>query len=513
MMDIAECCKEINEIGVQYVEAQEQLRRRHEEHAKTLTIIDKECRTRIQELTNGKNKAITQAKSGRNARNAALDAMSNRVGELRELANEASIGRETDVLTAQGMNCDTLDDGFDWQSLEDMARRITDTSVIARVKGVFHSGGYAPKEQMVSDFERSLDSAEQYVIEQRDMAQSTARDVEISMSEMLKAETEEANNEKKRRTEEENTSFNSEVAKLQAVIDACLDGSAFGNVSARIADAYEAVSGTQAGLACATFPAEAKTEVYLGSLTADVDLSEDLRAPLQKEFNSFCKYPMIRAPYAVDFNRTPMMVLEVSSCHRSRALSGIMSLVARKLVSAPYGKTAITVVDPLGGGTSLGNFQRFAEDLAFPPLCPTLGDQQAIEEGLDRALNVICSDNVGTRPESLFVILDYPCNVTDAERESLEKLLQASTEGMLSTIVLKRKGFGPPSDGERIEAMLNACPLKVVEQGDSFVIEDGGITRPIVLAVAEEIQQAYFQTLGNYKEETRPVRIEGEIGA
>ena len=58
----------INRVCEDYCDITSRLRELDKRHADVLTAADRECRRKIQELTNGRNRAITEAKNGRAAR-------------------------------------------------------------------------------------------------------------------------------------------------------------------------------------------------------------------------------------------------------------------------------------------------------------------------------------------------------------------------------------------------------------------------------------------------------------
>lgn len=488
----------INRVCEDYCDITSRLRELDKRHADVLTAADRECRRKIQELTNGRNRAITQAKNGRAARETALDVMTTRIEELKEKAASLPV-YEDDSFGDQEV------DHFDWKGLEDLAAKVSDTSLIARVKGLLYSGGYKPKNELLSEYARELRKAEIYMDRQRALARETVKNAESRSSELLSEEMGEARLILKNAISEENEAYDEERSLLVNRLEDITSGKRFKTIADGIRRDYRIQRGTVNSLVNSV-PGETKSEkVYFASQLIEVDLPEDLLEVFKGAFGTLCRYPNIRVPFSVSpFSQS--IVFEYTSASRASMLSAANCFVLRILSLCKPEEIQIVYLDPLGAGTS-SNKLTALRGLTDNASLRIGGNEKDAEELLDVLLSACCScstaDGQTVSRHTVLVLCDYPLGFSVKAIETASQLFTAGRN--ISFVVMSRKSDYRSTETDiAFETMRETSVILSEKDTSVFAASQEGSDFKVVLPQIEKIPDVFFATIERALKDTHP---------
>lgn len=490
MIGVSAPIQTLNALFEEYRDLNNELAELDARHAKALTEVDRECRYRIQEITNGKNRAITQAKSGKTARNVALSAMASRVDELKQ---SKSIDFESDSTETEFSDEDLKE--FDWQELEDMAVRVSDDTLLGRLKGLFHSGGYMPRGEMVSEYEKSLSRAEAYIDYQRVMADQTVKDVESDSATFLNAEVDRAYASRREKISNENASYENEYSIVKKKLDAIACGDKFRELASNIKREYSALAGTPSSLSNSPVCSGPLERVFFASRLSEIDVPQALQKAFREAFGPLYKYPLVKTPLSLLWP-APSIVFEASAATRLSMLSGLNSYIARLLAQSNRGDIAILYLDPLGAGTSLSKLIALCSSDENSSL-RCAGDEDSITSLIDhyqQSFQTDFQDNGhGASTYTVFVLCDYPCGLSVDSLNSLESLSKNSSQ--VSFIVLHRMDVPSSEFADNLIETIAKGSLVVSEADGVTLIQDGDETARVALPQVEKIESRFFSSL------------------
>ena len=302
---------------------------------------------------------------------------------LDQLKNELKDCEET-LGKVKGSTLDTLM-AYDKRQLDELLKKIGDSSLSAAIQKIFHLNGYFSNRKM---------KFASYQMIQDGIAQA---------DEKLKKAAENCNNrlaviqqEKITRYEQNKIIYYGKTRKIHSLYMTKIDNLERKRQALWTGDRpvhlFEAIqqTGRKVGLTMKTWdtykPVNQRAgEVSPGWLLYPLNIPGEDRIEMEKRFPHFYSEKIIRFPYVFTYSNSLTLYLEFTQDGRILALDGIRYLILQLIRTMPLLQYKISFLDPLERGTSIERLQKLTEgsgcDICYDAVC-------SVEDGLKHIMKL-----------------------------------------------------------------------------------------------------------------------------
>lgn len=386
----------------------------------------------------------------------------------------------------------------DWNDLNELQKKVGDTTLWGNIKKVFSWGGYRPQKEMVKDLVFIIENGFIYADSMKQFAIETTK-------KRLKSLQNNYNNEisaREKAYESKCRSFdNSENdinKKYYTNLKTIIEGESISSLRNYIISIAAELSIVRDKWVTYTKPKKRAKEIGIGMQGENIFIPKNVQKIVKQKLGAFCtvnpdkKNTVISIPLAVSLNAPIRMYVKHSEHTKAKVVEGIQSVLSKLIKNIPPGEFDITYIDPIDRGSNLGVLQKLTSDklkggVIFRSIASSREEINDALKGIQSEIDFI-SRSLGKRSSMYeynaqnkkkminhyIVINDYPKNFTQISYDAMEVILNNADKCGVSVIICATNKVTEKNDEPFIKLLESAVKrspfINVVETDKHFYI-------------------------------------------